>query len=351
LKWLLLEYYKLPVIKTTKKGNPSLGKKELKKYAKEHKNEYCIAMEQYRVYESLRANQLSGVLQYLVDNRAHTEYSLHATTTGRSASYNPNLLNLQPEVKKCIIPKIPKVKEKCYFVKADMSQLEVRVASVIYYDPLMIEFCNSGKDFHSLVASRVIGKVYEEFNAEINNNNPKYVKIRKINKAVTFGVLFQEGPDGLAYNLGISRSKAEKFIEEYFEQFPQLKEKIEETKQHLIKYGYVDSYFGLRRKWDYHSEENHNMLREGVNHPIQSTAWQLCQMAMNDIDDATEERNLKSRLVMQIHDENILEVPESELEIIKTIVPEIMSAVNKPFPVLNEVKLSADLKVVETLGG
>ncbi len=351
VKWLLIDYYGLPILKTTKKGNPSLGKKELKTYAEKHKNEYCIAMQKYRIYESLRANQLSGVLPYLIDERAHTEYSLHATTTGRSASYNPNLLNLQPEVKKCIIPYIPKIKEKCYFVKADMSQLEIRVASVMYYDPIMIEYCNSGKDFHSLVASKVVGKRYEDFISEIKEGNPKYKEIRKVNKAVGFGIIYQEGPDGLSYNLGISRKKAEQFIEEYFEQFSNLKDKIEETKQQLIKYGYVDSYFKLRRRWEFHTKDNHQMLREGVNFIIQSTAWQLCQMAMNDIDDELQERNLKSRLVMQIHDENILEVPESELEIIKVIVPEIMSKVNEPFPVLNEVKLSADLKVVETLGG
>ena len=316
LKWLLFDYYKLPVIKTTKKGNPSTGQQVLKEYAEKYHNEYCILMEKYRAYDALRNNQLSGVIPKLVNGRAHTTYSLHATTTGRSASYDPNLLNLHPEVKKCVVAAKPLDEHKAYkdqelddgedwwFVKGDMSQLEVRVMSVIYNDPKLIAFCNKeGEDFHSLVASEVYKQRYEDFKKKIQEGNKEYKEKRRRAKKISFGCAYGETAEGLAFDLGVTKKEAEKFLDEYFEAFPDLKEGIEKIHKFVVKNGYVESYFGLKRVWDDHSSDNHHMLRESQNHPVQSTAWELCQLAMIRVDKEFIEKNMKARLVMQIHDE------------------------------------------------
>ena len=361
--WLFVEYFKLAVMKSIQKGIKSVGKDVMKKYAEKYHNEYCQLMELYRTYDALRNNQLSGVLDKLVDGRAHTTYSLHATTTGRSASYDPNLLNLHPEVKQCVIAAKPLDEhipykeqvlgdeEDWWFVKGDMSQLEVRVMAVMFNDSKLIEFSNKeGEDFHSLVASEVNKEEYEKFKEKVQSGDKKYKEKRRRAKKISFGCAYGETAEGLAFDLGVTKSEAEKFLDEYFAAFPDLKSGIDKIHKHVIKHGWVESYFGLRRSWENHSPDNHHMLRESQNHPIQSTAWSLCQLAMSQIDEKLIEKEMKARVVMQIHDEVIVACPKEEIDIVKKIMKKIMENINKDFDGLNRVKLKVDINVGKKLG-
>lgn len=350
IKWLMLDYYKLPILKETKKDNPSIGKDEMKKYAEEHDNEYGKKMELYRSYQNIRDNFLSGVLPKLHNNVAHTTYSLHATTTGRPNSKNPNLLNIpakDEEIKRIFIAR-PGYK----FLYSDLSQIEVRVASVIYYDENLIEMCNTkGKDFHCMTTEKVFKIPYDEIKEKYDayeegdhsEENTRIMLLRKAAKNITFGILYGMGADSLSYRIGVSVSKAEKFIHDYFEGFPGLRDGIEKTKQFVIDNGYADTYFKFRRRWKYHNPEDHNSIREGVNHRVQGTAWNLMQLDLIEVDKYLED--FKSDLIMQIYDALVVEAKEEEIDIIAPKIKKIMETINKPYDVLNEVQLRADVQV------
>ena len=344
VSWLLIDYYKLPVLAETDKGNPSVGATEMNKYAEEYKNPYCELMENYRSYMTLRDNFLSGVLPKLVDGVAHTTYSQHATATGRPNSKEPNLLNIPAkakDIKKCIIARPGHI-----FVYADESQLEMRVASVVYDDLTLIEIINSGKDFHSMVTAKVYNvtydTVYDEQNKKVRSD---WEDKRRITKAISFGVLYGEGPQKLAYTLGITVKKAEKFIEQHYEGFPSLKENIEKTKELVIKQGYLDNYFGFRRRWQFHSEEDHSTLKEAVNFLVQSLAWNLIQLAMIRVDRELKERGLKSRLVLQVYDSLVVEALNEEVPEVAFIIKNAMENVNKPYDNINRVLLKSDIEI------
>uniref|UniRef100_A0A6H1ZDT7 DNA-directed DNA polymerase n=1 Tax=viral metagenome TaxID=1070528 RepID=A0A6H1ZDT7_9ZZZZ len=343
IQHLLLKVYGLPVLKTTKKDQPSITKDEMERYAKDFNNPYCIAMEQYRSHHTIRNNFLSGVIPKLVDNVAHTNYSLHATTTGRPASYNPNLLNLPRRDKD--IKRVYVARPGYIFLYSDLQQIEVRIASVIYYDQNLIDICNTeGQDFHSAIASKVNNIPYDEFFklARIDED-PKYVEIRNMAKTIVFGILYQKGAESLARDLNITTQKAEEFIRDYFSGFPDLERGIEEIKQHVIKYGWADTFFGFRRRWRNHSEKDHGTLRECVNFPIQGTAWNLAEKILIKVDKYLEDK--KSKLVLQTYDSIVVEAKEEEVYTIAEPIKEIMSTINKPYSPLNKVNILADVEI------
>ena len=347
IKHLLIEHYKLPVIKKTKKNAPSIGEKEMEIYAGEKfKNPYCKLMSEYRSIETIRSNFLSGVVPKLVDGVAHTTYSLHATTTGRPNSKNPNLLNLPniKELERVIIPRERKV-----FMYGDLKQIEVRIAAVYYNDLNLIEVCNSGGDFHSMIASKIVGMDYEEFYKLYKENDQRIVEIRRKAKNVTFGILYQQGAPALAYALGISEKEAQQFINEYFNAYPDLDKNIKLHKQRVIESGYVDTYFKFRRRWYDHSAENTAMLRESVNTPIQGTAWNIMELVLIKIDKMLEEDRYNANLVMQIYDSFVVELLPKDLYDIGEKVNTIVETINEPFDGLNRVKILTDLKYGDSL--
>lgn len=347
VKWLLLEYYKLPVLKMTDKDNPSIGEDEMDKYSEEFKNPYCINMSAYRSFQVTRANFLSGVIPKLHNGVAHTKYSLHATTTGRPNSREPNLLNFprDPLVRQCIISR-PGLK----FVYADMAQLEVRIASVVYNEPKLIEISNDfSKDIHSRITAQAFGKTYDYVYNGYKAGDPEITELRVQGKTVQFGVIYQEGASKLAYQLGITEEKAKQFIADYYNNFPDLAKNIGLTKKLIVKQGYLDNYFGFRRKWRNHKEEDHQTLREGVNFLVQSLAWNVIELCLIKIDKELDKRKLKSKLVMQVYDSIIAESPEEEIDEVASIFKEIMESVNIPYDGLNRVKLKSDPGVGDNL--
>ena len=345
LSWLLLDYYKLPVIKYTKKDAPSIGQDEMEIYSKApYNNEYCKLMSEYRSIETLRSNFMGGVIPKLVDGVAHTRYSLHATATGRPASYDPNLLNVPSklkQVKKCLVPR-----DDCVFIHADLSQIEIRVAAMLSQDPDLVEACNTeGVDFHSMVTSLVHGIPYDEVYSKYKAGDDRMTELRRGCKTISFGILYGMGPPALAYQLGVTEKEAQKFIVEYFKGFPKLKEYMDSLREFVIKNGYVKTYFGFKRTFRNHKAEDHNTIREAGNLPIQGTAWNLMELILIEVDKRLEEEGFKSRLVLQVYDSLVIETYKDELEEVASMVKEIMTTINKPFDILNSVKVKTDIEI------
>ena len=342
--WLLLEHYRLPVINTNKDNNPTLGIEEMKRYAKgKYKNKYCKIMVNYRSLQNIRNNFLSGVVPKLVNGVAHTNYSLHSTATGRSNSTNPNLLNIPREksIKKCIISR-----PGYQFICSDQAQLEVRIAAVVYDEPELIKICNDKmKDMHCSITAKAFNRDYDEIYNGYKNGDIKITELRVRGKSTAFGIIYQEGAAKLAYALNITEKKAQKFIDDYYKNFPSLKQNIEITKEILVEQGYLNNYFNFRRRWKDHTKEAHASLREGVNFLVQSLAWNLLQMSLIKIDEELEKRNLKSRLVLQVYDSVIVESKNEEVDEVANIVKEIMESANRKFENINRVKLLADVEV------
>uniref|UniRef100_A0A6H1ZA79 DNA-directed DNA polymerase n=1 Tax=viral metagenome TaxID=1070528 RepID=A0A6H1ZA79_9ZZZZ len=345
LKWLLIDYYELPVLKTSAKTQgPSIGKDEMKVYAEKYNNDYCKIMEHYRSLQNIRSNFLYGVLDKMDgNNRLHTDYSLHATTSGRPNSTNPNLLNIPEDVYPCI-----EAEDGYVLLYSDLSQVEVRMSAVHYMDDALISICNTeGSDFHSLVASRIFNISYGEFYNRYTNGDKVIDRMRRIAKTTVFGVLYQMGAEELAHRIGVSLLEAEKFIYEYFEGFPQLRDNIEKTKRFVIENGYLENYFKFRRRWKYHSEDDRNTLREAVNFPIQSLAWNLMELILIEVDKFLEDK--RSELIMQTYDSLVVETYKPELDVVSSKINDIMSTIHLPFERLNKVKLLNDMKVGKNL--
>lgn len=347
LRWLLIEKYKLPVLKTntisTGEKTPVLDATRMKIYAEKHKNPYCKIMEKYRSYQTLRENFLSGLLPKLVNNVAYTTYSLHATDTGRPNSKDPNLLNLPggeetEEIRTCFI-----ARPGCIFVYSDLSQIEVKVAAVVYDEPRLIKIVNSGRDFHCEITSRILGLPYEEVFEGKQNGDPEIVHKRRIFKTITFSILYGKGAESLAVDLDITVGEAEHFINEYFKGFPDLKRNLELCKKEVIQKGYLTNPFGFVRRWKYHKEEDHNTLREAINFPVQSTAWNLLELGMIKADRELSKYNIP--LITQVYDSLGAESEEKEMKKAARIMKKAMQSCNHGIPNLDKIRVTADVEI------
>lgn len=269
------------------------------------------------------------------DGRLHTSFNQTIAATGRLSSSNPNLQNipirtdLGREIRKAFIAP-PGFK----LISADYSQIELRVAASLANDPAMISIFNRGEDIHSATASHI-------FNQDINKIT---FEQRCKAKEANFGVLYGLGARGLAERLRISYEEAQNFIDIYFANFKNLKQYLEETIALAHSLGWTETLFGRRR---YFPEINVGsaMLaaqaeRAAVNHPIQGTAADLIKQAMIVIQQQLPKISLKAKLLLQVHDELLLEAPNAEIKKISAFVQEAMSAIYKlKTPI--EVKVSA----------
>lgn len=333
IKHLLLDICKLPILRKTEKGNPSIGETEMSRYEKEYNNKYCMIMKKYRSHSAMRTNFLSGIIPKLDGDIAHTNYSLHIAASGRPSSSSPNLQNIPPEVRVCIVPR----SDDYIFLHADLKQIEVRVAAIVYDDEELLKICNDeDADFHAMIAERV------------NELLPHAQLSRDDAKTITFGTLYQETPVGLAYQLNISERKAEEFIKKYFESFPDLTRNIEKAKRSVAKKGYVTNYFGFTRWWRFKQANDPAMLREAVNQPVQSLAWNLMELILIKIEEFLED--MKSYLVLQTYDDLVIETHRSEVDKAASKVKEVIEGVNKPFDELNKVKILTDIEIGDNLG-
>lgn len=329
---ILFEKLKLTVKKKTKTGY-STDVDVLEKIKYEHPVIEKIL--EYRKLQKLNSTYVEGLIPYIDETgRIHSKFHQTVTTTGRISSTDPNLQNIPTRMELGRkLRKVFKPEQGYIFVDADYSQIELRVLAHISEDKNMIEaFCNN-EDIHAQAASKVFNIPLEEVTKEERTKA----------KAVNFGIVYGISEFGLGEQLGVSRKKAKEYIEQYLDKYSGIKEFminiVEETKEK----GYVETLYH-RRRYVPELKSNNYMVRQfggrvAMNTPIQGTAADIMKIAMINVYNKLKENNLKSKLIVQVHDEILVETLESEKEQVKQIVKEEMENVIKlKVPLLAEVE-------------
>lgn len=271
--------------------------------------------------------------------RIHSSFNQTGTVTGRIASNSPNLQNIP--VRTEVGQKIRKgfiSRPGWLFLAADYSQVELRILAHISQDEALLEAFRKDQDVHRATAAAVYGISLDEVTFQQ----------RQFAKNVNFGLIYGMGPYRLARESGLTLAEAENYIEEYFERFPGIESYLQETKQQAREKGYVETLFGRRRYFPIfqaRNRANRQMVaraeREAINHPIQGTAADIIKIAMIRLHRQLREKGYRARMILQIHDELLLEVPEEELDEVRELVVSTMS---------NAFKLDVPLKVEVSTG-
>lgn len=307
--------------------------------------EYDIAkfILDYRKYTKLKSTYTEA-LPLLVDkkdNRIHTTYNQTVTTTGRLSSSNPNLQNIPirtEEGNNIRNAFVPRDRENYLILSADYSQIELRLLAHVSGDEHLINAFKSGVDVHTLTASKVFDVPIEKVTKDM----------RYKSKAVNFGIVYGQSKYGLAKALGIKAEEAETFINKYFETYPKIKSYMEDMVALVEEQGYVETVLGRKRYLEKEISSPNAMIREfakraAINQPMQGSASDLIKLAMIDFSNKLKENNLDSKLIMQVHDELIVEVKKSELEQVKELVLKSME-LGQPL----QVPLLVDVNVGES---
>ena len=330
LRHILFEQLELPVTKKTSTGKPSTDASVLKKLD----HPLVDALLEYRELEKLRSTYIDGYLPLIdPDGRIRTNFNQMTATTGRVSSDRPNLQNIpvRSEAGRTIRRAFV-ADEGSQFLVADYSQIELRVLAHMSGDPFLIEAFSAGSDIHTATASRVWGISEKDVRAEQ----------RRTAKMINFGLLYGMEAFGLADRLGISREQAREHIDAYFAQFEHVKEYMSSVVTRARNEGYTTTLFGRRRYLPELKSDNFRIRQMGermaLNAPVQGTAADIIKKAMIDIDRELGTEGLVSSLILQIHDELILECPEEELTRAEKLVVELMEGV-----VTLEVPLKVDV--------
>lgn len=326
---ILFEKLQLPHGKKTKTGY-STAADILESLAQDY--ELVAKILEYRQISKIQSTYVQGLIpQIAADGRIHTRYVQDLTQTGRLSSVEPNLQNIPVRldagrlIRKAFVPA-----ENNILLSSDYSQIELRVLAHMSKDEHLIEAFNHGADIHNSTAMRVFG-IDKAENVTPND--------RRNAKAVNFGISYGETEYGLAKRLSISNKEAAEMINAYFERYPGVANYIVETKRDAKDKGYVSTMFNRRRKLPEINNRNF-MVRQGaerqaINAPIQGSAGDILKIAMINLDRALSEGDFKARLLLQVHDEIILEVPNEELVDVQLLVKQTMeSAVELNVPLL-----------------
>lgn len=315
---ILFEKLALPPVKKTKTGY-STAADVLEKLAPLHPIVEHIM--HYRELGKLQSTYVEGLQKVIKDDgKIHTRYTQTLTQTGRLSSVNPNLQNIPIRLEEGRrIRKAFTASEADWVLYAvDYSQIELRIMAHMSQDEKMLEAFLHDEDIHTSTAANVFRVAKEEVTS----------LMRRQAKAVNFGIIYGISDYGLSQNLGISRKEAQTFIDTYFEQFPGVKRFMDAAIERAREHGYVETMLKRRRNIpDIHSR-NFNLRgfaeRTAINTPIQGTAADIIKKAMIDVDVALRESGLKSKLLLQVHDELIFEGPKEETEALEKIVKQAM---------------------------
>ena len=290
---------------------------------------------EYRTYAKLNSTYAEGLLAYIgEDSRIHGVFQQTVTATGRLSSTDPNLQNIPIRTemgrhfRSVFIPK-----EGCVFLDADYSQIELRILAALSKDERLIEAYRMDRDIHKVTASQVFHVPLDEVTDELRRNA----------KAVNFGIVYGISAFGLSEGLSIGRADAKEYIERYFTTYPKVKEYLDSEIAFARENGYVKTVFGRRRPVpEIHAS---NFMRRSfservaMNSPIQGTAADMMKIAMNSVYEELKRKELKSGIVLQVHDELLLEVPKEELDEVREILVSSMeNALTLPVPFLVEAK-------------
>jgi DNA polymerase I len=299
----------------------------------------------YRQLSKLKSTYVDTLPQ-LIDcktERVHTTFNQTGTSTGRLSSTNPNLQNipirteLGREIRAAFIAEPGNM-----LLSADYSQIELRLLAHFSEDPLLVEAFRRGDDIHQLTASQVFGVPPLMIDAEH----------RRRAKAVNFGIVYGLSPFGLSQQLGIEQREAKKFIDAYFEKYAGVRKFIDRVLEETRGEQSVKTLFGRTRPIPDINSKNANMRgfaeRTAVNTPLQGTAADLIKLAMIRIDAELREKQRKSRMLLQVHDELLFEVPQSEIEILRELVRSRMENVHTlKVPLLVEIGVGPNWRDVE----
>ena len=335
---VLFEKLGLPVIKKTKTGY-STDVKVLEELKGKHPLVDTIL--QYRVLAKLQSTYLEGMKPLInkTTGRIHTHFRQTVAVTGRLSSTDPNLQNIptRTEIGRGIRTLFVPGKEYDWLMSCDYSQIELRILAHVAQDPLMLESFRENQDVHARTASEVFGVPLDLVSHEMRSRA----------KAVNFGIVYGISDFGLAVQLGCSRKEAGEFIENYLVRYKGVKEYMERMKALARSQGYVSTLLGRRRYLPDINNRNFNLRsfaeRTAINTPIQGTAADIMKLAMLRVDKALRKSGLSSRVLLQVHDELVLEVKETEREATAALVQtEMQNAFKLDVPLLAEVNYGKD---------
>ena len=327
---ILFDKLELKTSKKRGKAKNSTSAEVLNALAQEH--EIAKLILEYRKFTKLKSTYTEALPALInpKDNRIHTTFNQTVTTTGRLSSSNPNLQNIPvrtPEGNKIRQAFVTKDRENYLIMSADYSQIELRLLAHVSEDENLIGAFKSGIDVHTLTASKVFDVPMEQVTKEM----------RYKSKAVNFGIVYGQSKYGLAKALKISADEAQSFIDKYFETYPKIQIYMQSMVELVQKQEYVETIFGRKRYLANEINSPNGMIREfakraAINHPMQGSASDLIKLAMIDFYKKLKDNNLKSQLILQVHDELVVEVEKSELETVKKLVLESMG-LNQPLKV------------------
>ncbi|WP_028454080.1 DNA polymerase I [Chitinilyticum litopenaei] len=335
---IFFEQLKLPVVKKTPKGAPSTDEEVLEELAKDFPLPRVLL--EHRALSKLKSTYTDKLPQMVnpATGRVHTSYNQTVAVTGRLSSSDPNLQNIPVRtaegrrIREAFIAPPGHV-----IVSADYSQIELRIMAHLSEDANLMRAFAEGMDVHRATAAEVFGCTVDEVTSEQ----------RRYAKTINFGLIYGMSQFGLASQLGITREAAKTFIERYFHRFPGVAEYMENTRNTAREQGYVETVFG-RRLWLPEIKSPNPMRRAGaeraaINAPMQGTAADLIKLAMIAVQNWLVNEKLASRLIMQVHDELVMEVPEAELDLVKAELPRRMAAIaGLNVPLLAEVGVGAN---------
>ena len=329
---VLFEKLKLPVVKKTKNGY-STDVDVLEKLVEEHP--VIEKLLEYRQLMKLNSTYVEGMKVYVnpKTKRIHSFFHQTITATGRISSTEPNLQNIPTrfELGKQL-RKVFKPAENCIYIDADYSQIELRVLAHISNDEHMIQAFKNGEDIHKQAASKVFNIPIDEVTKEQRNSA----------KAVNFGIVYGISDFGLGEQLHISRKQAKQYIDQYLELYSGIKQFMTNIVEEAKEKGYVETEF-KRRRYIPELKSNNYMVRQfgqraAMNTPIQGTAADIMKIAMINVLKEIKLRNLKSKIVLQVHDEMMIEAPIEEAEEIKEILKNKMeNATQLKVPLIAEI--------------
>ena len=299
--------------KKTKSGY-STAADVLEKLAEDH--EIVADILNYRTLTKLNSTYAEGLLNYIqADGRIHGEFNQMVTATGRISSTNPNLQNIPVRTelgrrfRTVFVPK-----QGCVFIDADYSQVELRILASLSGDAKLIAAYKDASDIHAVTASQVFHVPLEEVTPELRRNA----------KAVNFGIVYGISAFGLSEGLSISRSEAKEYIERYFAAYPDVKKYLDGEVAFAHEHGYVKTIFGRRRPVPDINASNFMRRsfseRVAMNSPIQGSAADIMKKAMNEVNRALRAGGYESRIVLQVHDELLIEAPVAEQEAVKALL-------------------------------
>ncbi len=312
-----------PKARKPKKGNWPTDEQTLQELS--DRSPVIEAILDYRGLRKLLSTYIEPFGTYVskIDGRVHTTFNQALTATGRLSSSNPNLQNIPirseqgREIRKAFVPG----SEDNVLVSADYSQIELRLMAHFSGDEHLVSAFRQGQDVHRATASKIFGVALDEVTEQQ----------RRVAKTVNFGIIYGISPFGLAQRLHCSRSEAKRIIDDYFESFPSVRRFISETVEKAGNDMYVETLFGRRRYIPEIKSANGALRafaeRNAVNAPVQGTAADIIKLAMIAVDRRLRKEGLKSVMVLQIHDELLLDVPHDEIDVVERILKEEMEGV------------------------